>query len=625
VTPFSKRHTGILFLLWFVSFSFSVSAQNTTRRSPVRYVNEYETDRNQQYKYVDSSMNETEIFHAMYQKQVIFQDLGNIGSPGRNAFFSVNREVGFNATFNPFENYFINRNGTRYYNTTKPFTELFYAQGKQELLFLKAKHSQNILPRWNVGLDFQRIVSEGFFLHQKTGMYNIQLNTRLLSKNKRYELLGYAMWNRGSVQENGGIASDSAFEALSGSNKSVTVNMATTENRYRQRSLFIKQYYKFGSPVNLVKGEDSLYDFNSRAHIAYTLRTDESRFIFVNNGDSMSELLPMQYFDTVPGVTRDSLYTGLIENKLSIQLFGGSAVHNRFLSVGIMHQGATVAQPSYLRNFQNVIADAQFEWVNNNNGSLSIWADGAYTVSGYNKDNYKLNGLVRYRTRLFNLLGGITRQQFTPDYQLIKYYSNQFIWDNSFKQTQVFTGKATLNTRTFRNNFSLSVTQHVITNYAYLNNRLLAEQASGTANVLQVQLNKTFQLGKFFFKHQLYYQHSDAKYIPVPELGGMARYYFQTNLYTSVIQLGFDVFYNTAYHSMNWSPATRMFYVQDQVKTGNYPLADPFLCMQIKRAVVFFKFEHANQNLINEGFYNTPHYPVSLRSFRFGIKWRMYD
>ena len=76
---------------------------------------------------------------------------------------------------------------------------------------------------------------------------------------------------------------------------------------------------------------------------------------------------------------------------------------------------------------------------------------------------------------------------------------------------------------------------------------------------------------------------------------------------------------------MGWSPASRMFYAQERIRVGNYPIIDPFLCMMIKRAVVFFKLEHANMNIVNEGFYYTPHYPVSLQSFRMGVKWRMFD
>lgn len=601
-------------------------AQDSTRQSPTRYLTEHDIDRQLPYRYIDSSLNETEIFHPMFARQVVFQDLGNIGSPGRTIPFSTRDNPGFHGAFNPFENYYITRSPTRYYNTVRPFTELFYAQGSEELLFLRASHAQNILPRWSAGLDFQRITSQGFFLRQKTSHYNIQANTRFQSKNKRYELIGYLLWNRGSVQENGGIASDSAFEALTGANKSVNVNLAGSNNAFRNRSVFIKQYYRFGNPLTMVSGEDTLYDYKSFAQIAYTFRTDETHYIFTTQNDTLNFLLPNQFFTSTPNLTYDSLYNGLIENKLSIQLFNGDKRDKtRFISVGAMHQGAVVAQPSYIRNFQNIILDGQAEWMSNRNGSLGIRADGAYTLSGFNRHNFHAQGEIRLRTGIFDLSGGLGTQRFTPDYNLLKFYSNHFVWDNAFEATTIVSQRATLNTRKLRNNLFLQVEHFVVHNYAYLNASLVPEQSNSAGSVLKVQLNKTFQAGKFFFKHHLFYQQSSTKAIPVPELGGMLRYYYQAKIYTSLIQVGVDVFYNSSYFAMGWSPATRMFYVQQQTRIGNYPLVDPFLCMQIKRALAFFKYEHANQNLGNTGFYSTPHYPLSLGSFRFGVRWRMYD
>jgi hypothetical protein len=176
---------GIVILL----SSNNLWAQDSIRKHPFIYNNALGIDRDINYRTLDTNMNETEIFHPMYQKNVLFQDLGNIGTAGRSAIFSINQPIGFNGMFNPYESYFLLTQQARFYNTTQPFTELFYSKGSKELLFLKATHTQNILPRWNVGIDFQRISSEGFLLRQKTGHYNTQVTTNYHSKNKRYYLL----------------------------------------------------------------------------------------------------------------------------------------------------------------------------------------------------------------------------------------------------------------------------------------------------------------------------------------------------------------------------------------------------------------------------------------------------
>lgn len=603
-----------------------VHAQDTIRQHPLTYYTEDMVDKNHSRAYADSGMNEVEIFHPLYRNHVIFQDLGNIGTASRNAYFILTRNIGFTGTVNPYENYFLQGKNTKYYNTLVPLTEIFYTQGKQELLFLKVKHAQNILPRWSAGVDFQRLTSEGFLLQQKTGFYNTQINTRYYSKNKRYELLGYVMWNRGYNQENGGIQNDSAFEALSGASKNVNVNLNYSQNTFKQRSIFVKQYYKFGQPITRIQAKDTLYDFQSRFQFSHSILAEDINYMFTNEGDSLNALLPNQYYTNTPNLTYDSLYNGTITNKLLFHFWGiDKNQKNLYMSAGITHQAAMVGQPAYVRSFQNIIANTQFDLVNNNNNSFSLWSKLAHNLAGFNAGDFSHQFWLRYRLSFVDAGVGLAPQKYRPEYQLLKFASNQFIWDNNFKQTQRNQIQFSLLTRKFKHNFVLIASLQQISNYVFVDSTLTPKQSTIVATVNQVSLTKTFQLRKFFFTHKVFWQSSNTYQIPVPDFGGMIRYYFETNFFTGKLQLGVSGFYNSSYYGMSWSPASRLFYLQQQTKMGNYLVVDPFITLQIKRAIIFAKAEHANQNLINEGFYNTPHYPISLRSVRLGVRWRMYN
>jgi hypothetical protein len=61
------------------------------------------------------------------------------------------------------------------------------------------------------------------------------------------------------------------------------------------------------------------------------------------------------------------------------------------------------------------------------------------------------------------------------------------------------------------------------------------------------------------------------------------------------------------------------------VQIGNYPLIDVFVTGQIKKAILFAKLEHVNMDMQNTGYYYTPHYPLPVRAFRIGVRWRMYN
>ena len=624
-----KQNANLLYIILGIVILLSSDnlwAQDSIRKYPFIYNNAWGIDRDINYLTLDTNMNETEIFHPMYQKNVLFQDLGNIGTAGRSAIFTINQSIGFNVMFNPYESYFLLSQQARFYNTTQPFTELFYTQGSKELLFLKATHTQNILPRWNVGIDFQRISSEGFLLRQKTGHYNTQVTSNYHSKNKRYYLLAAFTWNKGTLEENGGITNDSAFEALSGRNKTVNVNLISSQNQYRNRSAWVKQYYRFGKSYTTVKGDDTLYHFEPKSQISYTIKAEETSHIFINSGDSNNILLPNQFYSTIANQTYDSIHNGLLENKISYSWQSTTNELKRtYLNAGIYHQAAVVSQSTYVNNHQNLIAEVQFENRKKGYNTFSFFADASAVLWGYNKNNHLLKAGLIYNTRPLELTVSGSQQVYTPDFSMLKFASNQFIWDNKFDNSSSLSQHIIVKTNTLKNNFTISINHCLINNYTYINQNLLPQQASGNANVLHIQLDKTIKAGKFFFRHNLHYQQSNAKYIPVPSFGGMLRYYFQTNFYTSKIQLGVDVFYNTAYYGMGWSPATRMFYIQEQNKIGNYPLINPFVSMQIKRAVLFGIYEHANQNVINNVFYNTPHHPISLQSFRMGVRWRFYN
>jgi hypothetical protein len=621
----------ILFVICCTGLTQIASGQDTTRyiKPSTRLITEQEIDRNQDWHSIDTSLNRFEIFQPVYKKYIMFQDLGNIGSPSRPLLFDINQRIGFQYAQNPFQVYFIDPYRSTYVNSKTPYSDLFYAQGKQNLIFLQVKYSQNILPRWNVGIDYQRITSAGFSPRQYTSLYNYQFYTSFQSKNKRYTLLANITANRGLVEESGGISSDSAYESLSGSQKVVNPKLSDAETKFRNRSAHIKQYWNIGKPIYKYTENDTLYDFEQHSHISYTFHAEENSYIF-SNKNTDSTIFPNQYYD-VPGPTYDSAYFRKIENKVSIDLFNtrekqsSDSVRN-YLGAGILHQIIAVSQIPFVRGYQNVILDGTFERIDLKDYRFSLAANGAYALSGYNAFDFKIDGFVRYRFPGFDITANLLTQLYEPDFAFQLFKSNQFIWNNNFDKIKVLKPGITLTTRKWRNNATLSLNTYTINNWVYAGTDGTPKQDNGTFSVQTITLSKTFQAWKFHFEHDLLYQRSFSDNVRMPEFGGMARYYFSSYLFKKLkFQLGFSVFYNTAYYGNNYNPATRFFYLQNDTRIGNYPVIDPFFAGVIKTASFFVKYEHVNQDWINSGYYYTPHYPVTLRSLRIGIRWRFYN
>jgi hypothetical protein len=178
----------------------------------------------------------------------------------------------------------------------------------------------------------------------------------------------------------------------------------------------------------------------------------------------------------------------------------------------------------------------------------------------------------------------------------------------------------------WRQNIQLSGKIQTIDHYTFLNQSATPVQDQKTINFFTLELNKTLQIGKVYLEHMVYYQKSESKNIRVPEFAGMIRYYYQAKFFgISKFQFGFSITYNTAYYGNSYSPSTHQFFLQDQVKIGNYPVLSPFFIGDIKRASVFFIYEHINMDWIKNGMYYTVHYPINLSTFRMGVRWRLYE
>lgn len=622
----------ILFVLWlpFAMLAFGQNVPTKSVKPLTQFTNEHLLDRNYSYQTIDSVSKAPEQFLAPFKNYILFQDLGNAGSASRSLIFNTNRSIGFNYGDDPYAVYAKNPLASNYYKTKTPFTDLFYTQGPKELLFLKATHSQNIHPRWNIGVDFQRLTSEGYLLRQYTSHYNVQAFTSYQNKNKRYRLLASATWNRGITEESGGIANDSSYESLTGNNRAVNIRLTDAQNRYKNRTAYLKQYFYFGSPIQTIKEKDTLYDYVPKAHVSHSIEASERVYIFENNGNKDSILTPNQYYD-IGSSTFDSTYIRRIKNTAQfasytpLTSFAIDSVH-RFRMIGLSHELVAVSQQSFTRGFQNVILTASAEQSSAKANQFGYKVNASYVLFGYNQGDIIGDVGLSYSFAKIGVEGVAGYYRYKPDYAFQLFKQNQFIWENNFDQTNTLMLGIDFKTNTLKHNAALSYRLYHLDNWVFANTNHVPEQASSKAIVHQLSIQKLFQLGNFYFDHRLIVQQSEASYIRLPDFGGMIRYYFARRLFKVLnLQVGFNLYYNTAYYANAYSPATRMFVLQNNTLVGNYPLIEPFVVGIVKKASLFAKYEHVNQDWIKGGYYYTPHYPISLRGLRFGIRWVFYD
>ncbi|MFV0237634.1 MAG: putative porin, partial [Flavobacteriales bacterium] len=117
--------------------------------------------------------------------------------------------------------------------------------------------------------------------------------------------------------------------------------------------------------------------------------------------------------------------------------------------------------------------------------------------------------------------------------------------------------------------------------------------------------------------------------------------YYQSRVFKdkAEIQTGISLYYFDQFKSRAYFPVLGEFSLQtlntlnsDKEATvntpseiGAYPLFDLFLNMKVKRMRLYFKLQHFNQLIKDQGnFYSAPNTPYTDWVFRIGFKWYLF-
>ena len=113
-------------------------------------------------------------------------NLGNTGSAARSLLFAPAMQAGFRNGFNAFDVYNWNMENVRFFQTTRPYSEINYLLGSRVEQIIDLLHTQNLKPNWNASFGYRMINSPGFFKNQKVNHNNYQFTSSYESVNRRY-------------------------------------------------------------------------------------------------------------------------------------------------------------------------------------------------------------------------------------------------------------------------------------------------------------------------------------------------------------------------------------------------------------------------------------------------------
>ena len=607
-------------------------------------------DSTRSYK-LDSTVTD---FTRRFPLPATYINLGNTGNAARSLLFSPNFNTGFDPGFHAFDVYKWKMNDVRFFNTTRPYSELNYMLGSRVEQMISLLHTQNIKPNWNFLFQYRLINSPGFFQNQKTNHNNYLLSSKYQSKNLRYHNYFVLLGNKLQSAENGGIIDTSdilndpiykerfnintRIGGVSQFSSNFFSNKINTGNKYSEFTLLLRQQYDFGKKDSIVTDSTVLPLFFPRVRFEHTLQLDQNKYIYQDNvADSVYY---KTYYDTSLRYPKDTLLFRerwqVLTNDFSIYQFPDAKNLQQFIKLGVLLQNISGELASGKENFLNTAGHAEYR-NKTRNQQWDIEANGKLYFTGFNAGDYQAH--ISLQRMLGKKLGylqlGFENISRTPSFifdSRSSFYLLKTVKD--FKKensTHLFASY-------FLPSFKLRLTGHyyLATNYTYFTNYYEAQQESVLFNVFRLGLEKTIKFGKRWNWHtDIYFQQvvGDAP-VNVPAIYTRNRIAYEGNLgFKNLdIAMGVELRYRAAYKADNYSPALGQFFYQDSITIRN-PLPDisGYVHFRIRPFTAFIRFENLNTGQNLEGFSFTrnnlvaPDYAMPGLQFRIGIFWKFVN
>ncbi len=617
--------------------------------------------------YPDTAINK---FHRAPFTQTWGRDLGNLGGPVNNLFFTPEDRVGPTLGYHVYDVYRYNVDSLNFYNTRRPYSNFNYLLGSRAEQKASLMHTQNVMPNWNFAAEYRKTNSRGFYNSQRSNNDNAFLSTNYKSNNKRYVLYAGMVYNKLQTDENGGIVNQIDFDSSKYSDRrtiktayqestySQTVARSPVTNSLRDFTFLLQHSYQWGKTDTTYNADSTQYATrllprfsvthrlaaSTEQHTYKDLAPDSLRYVslfeqqFTNNGSYVSggdSVLARQKWNW-------------IDNKFLLNGFLGKEGKQVGFSAGFgIRYDQFISQPDTVGRDKNDIVSNYLE------GELKkealqpgAWGYGANTkffITGAQAGSFLLNAQIgkQLKNNIGGFAAGFEQRLNSAPYSYTTYTNAYTRITNNFGKESVTTLFAMLESPRLR--LSAGYRNHVVANYIYINEQGRPDQYAGTYSISQVWGRKVFKLGNFYFDNEVVFQQvPDNAPVNVPALMGRHRFSYERPMFkrSLILAAGIDVRYNTQYDPAGYNAMLNRFFYQNSKSVGNTPEMAIFLNFRIKRFRAFLMGDNLQQlfsknailytgtpvlNYNNTGTSILPIYAAPDALFRFGFNWVMVN
>ena len=595
---------------------------------------------------IDSSIND---FTTRFPMLPYYHNLGNYGTAAESFFFNPFMKPGFDAGFHQYDLYQFSLENTKFYQTTRPYTELAYALGSKAEQLINILHTQNKKSNFNFSMEYRFSNAPGNLKNQNASMNNFRFTSHYQTLNKKYEALVIFISNKSASSENGGLQDKKKLDSLAlndpyeletrlgkagtaGRNPfNTTVN---TGNIYKNSTFLLRHHFDIGTKDSLVTDSVTIKLFYPRIRFEHTFKYEQSSYRFFDNFADTANYI--KYFNYNPRNDSVNFIDSWkdITNEFSIISFPEKQNLGQFLKASIALENITGHFDTISSTtMYNVFASGEYR----NRTRNQVWdieASGKLYLNGFNAGDYSafvsMKRLLGRKFGFFNI--GFQNVNRSPSFLLdplsrfpiknrINYGKENFI--RLFAQYE-----------NPLSGWKLGGEYFAVSNYIYYDSFFSAKQEATLFNVLHLNAEKKIKLTKHWNWYAEFHiqQTTGQPPLNLPFFFTRNRIAFEGNFATNLfLSTGFEIKYNSAYKANNYSPFLGKYFIQNTNTISNRPEIDAFLHFRIKSFKGFFRLENLNTLDPSNGFsfsklnFNTTDNPGTGLWIRFGAWWNFIN
>jgi len=597
-------------------------------------------------------------------------NLGNNGTPARNLVFSPLMKSGFDLGWHAYDLYVFNTEETRFYNTTKPYSEIGYLLGGRTEQIIDLLSTQNIRPNWNFAFEYRLINSPGSFQNQNTNHNNYRLSSWYQSKNKRYQAFFILVGSKLQASENGGLQNYRQLDSISYTDRStvpVTLgnNLAlssgnpfssnvSTGTRYTTGTYMIRQQYDLGQKDSTIVNDTTVIPlFYPRLRLEHTFAYTTYHYRYGDQPRPTSYLLDSNYYADKYGLTyihpTDSFFREVhwhdMTNDFSFYTFPDAKNPQQFLKLGgslELLKGYTdtarlaagsIIDITHRQNEHNVFLHGEYR-NKTRNQKWDIEAFGKFYLNGLYAGDYNASiSLKRYLSKKLGFLQ-LGFENVNRSLSFVYNRASPFYYDTTLQSySKENTTHLFASLEQPQNHFKVQGSYFLVTNYSYFTDYFKQRQQASPFNLLQISVQKQFTIhGPWKWRTLIVIQQtagSSPVHVPLFLTHNQIGYDGSLGFKNLNISFGAEIRYYTGYKADGYAPVTGQFYSQsDTTIRQHLPDITGYLHFRIRTFTLYVRAENLNTMQFGpNGFgwtnnnFVAPNMPSPGLLLRFGIFW----